>query len=208
MFDFQEANKLLESESTELCLTSPEALKIYEEQSNNHKAEQAVEKLRETIKIDGLVKQAEGYEIANVEQATQALSMALQARKLTTALLDSKKEITKPQLDFQRAVNKLVADYTEKLQAIENGLKDKIENWIDTSTEEGFTSGLDSIQVPDGSLKRVTTWEFDVENTADIPFEYLCADQEAITKAIKGGLRHIPGVKIYAKQEVKLRVKN
>ena len=200
MFDFEEANKMLESEETEICLPVNEAIP--------YSAEQAVAKLRESVNIDGLVKQAEGYEIENVETATNALSMALQARKLVSALIDSKKEITKPQLDFQRAVNKLVADYTEKLQAIENNLKDKIETWIDTSTEQGFTSGLDSIQVPDGSLKRVTTWEFDIEDTASIPFEYICADIEAIQKAVKGGVRHIPGVKIYTKQEVKLRVKN
>lgn len=200
MFDFEEANKMLESEETEICLPVNEVIP--------YSAEQAVAKLRESVNIDGLVKQAEGYEIENVETATNALSMALQARKLVSALIDSKKEITKPQLDFQRAVNKLVADYTEKLQAIENNLKDKIETWIDTSTEQGFTSGLDSIQVPDGSLKRVTTWEFDIEDTASIPFEYICADIEAIQKAVKGGVRNIPGVKIYTKSEIKLRVKN
>jgi hypothetical protein len=200
MFDFEEANKMLESEETEICLPSGSLLPI--------SAQNAIDEIKGKIDIQPLVNQAEGYQIANVEQATQALSMALQARKLVTALIDSKKEITKPQLDFQRAVNKLVADYTEKLQAIENGLKDKIETWIDESTEQGFTSGLDSIQVPDGSLKRVTTWEFDVEDSSEIPFEYMTPDIEGINKAIKGGVRHIPGVKIYTKQEVKLRVKN
>lgn len=200
MFDFEEANKMLESEETEICLPVSNLLPM--------SAHSALDEIKSKIDIQPLVKQSEGYEIANVEQATQALSMALQARKLVTALIDSKKEITKPQLDFQRAVNKLVADYTEKLQSIENGLKDKIEVWIDESTEQGFTSGLDSIQVPDGSLKRVTTWEFDVEDSSEIPFEYMTPDIEGITKAIKGGVRHIPGVKIYTKQEVKLRVKN
>lgn len=200
MFDFEEANKMLESEETEICFPVSNLLPM--------SAQSALDEIKSKIDIQPLVKQSEGYEIANVEQATQALSMALQARKLVTALIDSKKEITKPQLDFQRAVNKLVADYTEKLQSIENGLKDKIEVWIDESTEQGFTSGLDSIQVPDGSLKRVTTWEFDVEDSSEIPFEYMTPDIEGITKAIKGGVRHIPGVKIYTKQEVKLRVKN
>lgn len=200
MFDFEEANKMLESEETEIYLPVSNLLPM--------SAQSALDEIKSKIDIQPLVKQAEGYEIANVEQATQALSMALQARKLVTALIDSKKEITKPQLDFQRAVNKLVADYTEKLQSIENGLKDKIEVWIDESTEQGFTSGLDSIQVPDGSLKRVTTWEYDVEDSSEIPFEYMTPDIEGITKAIKGGVRHIPGVKIYTKQEVKLRVKN
>lgn len=200
MFDFEEANKMLEDEKNEICLPSTNLLPI--------SAAQAVELLATKFSIEPLVNQAEGYEIANVEQATQALSMALQARKFVTALIDSKKEITKPQVDFQRAVNKLVADFTDKLQAIENNLKDKIEVWIDDSTEAGFTSGLDSIQVPDGSLKRVTTWEFDVEDSKEIPFEYMTPDIDGINKAIKGGVRQIPGVKIFTKTEVKLRVKN
>lgn len=207
MFDFEEANKLLD-EQNEVCLTSKESLAIIDKISDQSKVEKALALITDKIDIEPLVAQAEGYEIASVETATQALSMALQARKLVTALIDSKKEITKPQLDFQRAVNKLVADYTEKLQKIEDNLKSKLEGWIDTNTGEGFTSGLDAIQVPDGSLKRVTTWQFDVEDTASIPFEYICADVEAIEKAVKAGVRNIPGVKIYAKTEVKLRVKN
>lgn len=208
MFDFEEANKLLAEEAEEVCLTSTEAVAIYEAEKSIYTAEKAVAELASKIDIEPLVKQAEGYEIANVENATQALSMALQARKLVTALIDSKKEITKPQRDFQSAVNKLVADYTERLQKIEDNLKSKIETWIDTSTGEGFTSGLDAIQVPDGSLKKVTTWQFDVEDTASIPFEYICADVEAIEKAVKAGVRNIPGIKIFPKTEVKLRVKN
>lgn len=203
MFDFNEANKLLENDREEnnentFLVTENPALT----------PEQAADQLRASIDIAPLVKKAEGYEISNVEQATQALSMALQARKLATAMIESKKEITRPQLNFQRAINKIAGDYIDKLTAIENNLKDKIESWIDTNTDAAYSSGLDSIQVTDGSLKRVNTWCFEIENTVDIPFEFLCADMEEIDKAIKGGVRSIPGVKIFLKQEIKLRVKN
>lgn len=202
MFDFKEANKLLEKE----CVENNETTFLVTE--NPMTGEEAAEQLRKSINIDPLVEKAEGYQIANVEQATQALSMALQARKLSSALIASKKEITKPQVDFQRAINKLASDYIAKLEGIENNLKDKIEAWIDTNTDAAYTSGLDGIQVSDGSLKRVNTWCFEIEDTAEIPFEFLCADMEEIEKAIKGGMRTIPGVKIFLKQEIKLRVKN
>jgi predicted phage tail protein len=199
MFDFNEANELLKDENQ---VANVEVI------GSAIHSEKAVEDLKNSIDIQPLLDKAKSYEIANVEQATQALSMALQARKLATALLNSKKEILRPQMDLQQAVNKLVADYRDKLEEIENNLKDKIEKWIDNSTEEAFSSGLDSIQVTDGSLKRVNTWCFEIEDTAAIPFEYICADQEAIDKAVKSGLRSIPGVKIFLKQEIKLRVKN
>lgn len=199
MFDFKKATELLDE--TEENLPA-----IVEEMTMT--SEQAVEKLRESIKIDALQKQASDFTIANVEHATNALSMALQARKLSAGLIESKREITKPQMDFQRAINKLVSDYVSKLEEIENNLKDKIETWINTTTDEAFSSGLDSIQVIDGSLKRVNTWVYEVEDSAQVPFEYMCPDTEAIEKAIKSGLRNIPGVRVFMKQEIKLRVKN
>lgn len=201
MFNFSEANELLKDEAE---VASVEIIA----QVAEPQADQAVENLKNSIDIQPLVDKAHGYEIANVEQATQALSMALQARKLASALLESKKEILRPQMTLQQAVNKLVADYREKLEEIENNLKDKIEKWIDTNTDQAYSSGLDAIQVPDGSLKRVNTWHFEIEDTAAIPFEFICADQEAIEKAVKAGVRNIPGVKIFLKQEIKLRVKN
>lgn len=199
MFDFDKANELLEQEETATVEVIGSAIEP---------ANKAVDDLKNSINIQPLVEQAQGYQIVNVEGATQALSMALQARKLATALLESKKEILKPQMTLQQAVNKLVADYREKLEEIENNLKDKIEKWIDTNTEQAFSSGLDAIQVPDGSLKRVSTWHFEIENTHDIPFEFICPDHDAIEKAVKAGVRQIPGVKIFSKQEIKLRVKN
>ena len=208
MFDFNEANKMLDIDETELCLTSPEVKKNYLEIESIQTAEQAAQKLRASIDIMPLVKMAEGYEIYTVEGATEALSMALQARKLATAMIESKKEITRPQLDFQKAINKLAGDYIEKLTAIEKRLTVKLEQWIEESTDSAYSSGLDAIQVTDGSLKRVNTWCFEVENSPDIPIEYRCVDREGIEKAIKSGIRHIPGVKIFQKQEIKLRVKN
>lgn len=196
MFDFNAANKLLETPNTSELPNTSITL------------DQAVDQLRSSINIEPLVAQAEGYEIDTVEHATQALSMALQARKLATAIQTSKKEITRPQLDFQKAVNKLAGDYLDKLERIENNLKGKIENWIDSNTDYAYSSGLDSIQVPDGSLKRVNRWEFSVTDPDAIPREFMCANFDAIQKCIDGGIRNIPGIEISLKQEIKLRVKN
>lgn len=196
MFDFEKANEMLQANSNEneiIDMNSPEF---------------AVKSLNIEISVQPLVLKAEKYEVANVEEAMQALSMALQARKLATALIDSKKEITKPQIDYQKAVNKLVEDYTNKLKKIEENLKDKIEKWIDQSADLAYASGLEGIQVEDGSLKRVNKWDFRILDERDVPREYLQVDVAAIEKDIKSGVREIPGVEIYLKQETKLRVKN
>ena len=199
MFDFEKANELLE-ETHEISIPAVES-----ESDIEKKVSQFEFNMSPTV--NDLVAKSNSVQVDTMEDATQALSMALQARKLVTALHDSRKEIIKPQMDFQKAINKLTADYADKLKEIEENLKKKLENWIEKDDTQAF-SKLESIHVEDGTMKRVDKWDFEVTDTVDIPFEYLCADTEEIAKAVKHGVREIPGVKIFLKQELAFRVKN
>lgn len=199
MFDFEKANELLD-ETHEISIPAVES-----ESDIEKKVSQFQFNMSPTV--NDLVAKSNSVQVDTMEDATQALSMALQARKLVTALHDSRKEIIKPQMDFQKAINKLTADYADKLKEIEENLKKKLENWIEKDDTEAF-SKLESIHVEDGTMKRVDKWDFEVTDTVDIPFEYLCADTEEIAKAVKHGVREIPGVKIFLKQELAFRVKN
>lgn len=199
MFDFEKANELLD-ETHEIAIPSIES-----ESEIEKKVSQFQFNMSPTV--NDLVFKSNNVQVDTMEDATQALSMALQARKLVTALHDSRKEIIKPQMDFQKAINKLTADYADKLKEIEENLKKKLENWIEKDDTQAF-SKLESIHVEDGTMKRVDKWDFEMTDTVDIPFEYLCADTEEIAKAVKHGVREIPGVKIFLKQELAFRVKN
>lgn len=206
MFDFNEANELLA-----MCKEDPKTVELFNNFDTRPyvtKEEKEIQNLRESIKIDELVKQSEAMQVSSVEEATQALSMALQARKIASGITASKKEITKPHVDFQKAVNKLVSDHIETLEEIERFLTDRIEAWIDSSTNQAYSSGLASIKVPDGSLQRVNTWKYEIEEACCIPPEFLCVNTKEIERAISSGVRHIPGVRIFLTQEIKLRVKN
>jgi hypothetical protein len=48
-----------------------------------------------------------------------------------------------------------------------------------------------------GNATLVAKWEFEVDNIAEVPREYLQINEAAIKAAIKGGIRSIPGVKIF-----------
>ena len=199
MFDFEEANKMLEDEKMVEAVNLPELLLP--------SVDSAVKDIKKGIDLEPLIEQANALVINNDQDARQAVSMALQARKLAQTLDTSRKEITKPQLDFQKAVNKLVKDYEKKLKDIEESLTCRLNDWIKADDMEALTP-IEKIEVEDGSMKRTLSWEFDVEDSSEIPFKYMMPDIKEIEKAIKGGIREIPGIKIYERQELTLRVKN
>lgn len=48
-------------------------------------------------------------------------------------------------------------------------------------------------------------WEFEIEDEAQIPREYLSVDTKKIREAIKQGVRHIPGVRIFQTERLTIR---
>ena len=48
-------------------------------------------------------------------------------------------------------------------------------------------------------------WTFDVENLANVPYEYLILDEKKVRQAIRSGERHIPGLTIFQKQQTVYR---
>ena len=190
--DFLEINKQLAKKKNEpsLCV------------------QEATESIRERIDIEPIIQAGEAHEITCEEDAKQALSMSMQARKLRKTLEESRTKIIKPHLDFQRAVNQLVKDYTAKLEQIEQRLKGKLEAWLDaqSSFENNFTNLL--MEVDDGVATKKSTWEFEIEDFSKIPREYLTLDEKKVKDKIKKGIREISGLRIYEKNNLTMRVKN
>ncbi|MGB9791315.1 MAG: hypothetical protein ACPLTR_01910 [Thermacetogeniaceae bacterium] len=48
-------------------------------------------------------------------------------------------------------------------------------------------------------------WEFEIEDEAQIPREYLSVDTRKIREAIKQGVRHIPGIRIFQTERLTVR---
>lgn len=157
--------------------------------------------------IDMLEGAAAALGVRTEEDAKGALSMALQARKLEKALDESRAQIVKPHFDYQKAINKLVKDFKDKLTQIEESLKVKIDKWMVEQAENPFTA-VDRLEVEDGTITSKKSYDFEVIDEREIPREYLQVDVAAIEKAVKYGVRKIPGVNITEKTETSLRVKN
>jgi len=163
--------------------------------------------LMRKFEIDIMEGAAAALGVRTEEDAKFALSMALQSRKLEKALDDSRHEIIKPHFDYQKAINKLVKDFKDKLNQIETSLKAKIDTWVEDQVDNPFTK-VDELKVEDGSYTRKTAWDFTVMDERIIPREYLQVDVAAIEKAVNTGVRNIPGVKINQTVKTTMRVKN
>jgi hypothetical protein len=50
-----------------------------------------------------------------------------------------------------------------------------------------------------GKVTFVKTWDFEIIDPAAVPRDYLAVDEKAVRKAVKDGLREIPGVRVFEK---------
>lgn len=163
--------------------------------------------IEQQLDLDYLKACEANIQVTCEDTAKHALSMALQSRKLEQTLEKSRSEITKPHVDYQRAVNKLVKDVNSKLQEMEDSLRIKIETWMSEQAENPFFN-LEEIKVDDGMIYKQKSWDFDITDETKLPREYLTADLNAIEKAVKAGTRNIPGVKVTHKEKMIMRIKN
>ena len=210
MFNFEEANKLLEQDnhSDNMLVLNDNTPKVSLIGRPDFNQILSLEESLQEMDFQPLIKKAENQEVATISDAKQALSMALQARKISQSLEKSRLEAIKPQVEIQRGINKIVGDYKEKLQKMEENLKNKISHWMETGTSEAFPCGLESIQVIDGSIRSSEYWDYEVLQKELVPLKYLKIDEKEIKKDIDAGVRDIEGVYISLKKETKLRLKN
>ena len=199
MFDFEEANEAIKKN---------EVMSI---QAGGMTVGQATQLLSKKLDLSPLISRATNHEIINEESASQALSMSLQARKIRKQLDETRLAIVRPHLDFQRAVNKIVKEYETVLEKIENDLKTKLDEYLQNSNSSNnaeFIAKSREILVEDGKLAKVKKWVWELENEQLVPREYLSLDEKKIESAIKNGVRNIPGIKVFEKEEISMRIKN
>ena len=199
MFDFEEANEAIKKN---------EVMSI---QAGGMTVGQATQLLSKKLDLSPLISRATNHEIINEESASQALSMGLQARKIRKQLDETRLTIVRPHLDFQRAVNKIVKEYETILEKIESDLKTKLDEYLQNSNSSNnaeFIAKSREILVEDGKLAKVKKWVWELENEQLIPREYLSLDEKKIESAIKNGVRNIPGIKVFEKEEISIRIKN
>jgi len=170
--------------------------------------EEATDSIRDGLNIDPLIETAESHNITCEDDAKNALSMSMQARKLKKTLEETRLNIVRPHIDFQRAINQIVKEYTSKLESIETRLKGKLEAWLELQSTFNQNFSEMVMEVDDGKLSQVTSWTFELEDLSKVPQEFLTLDEKKVKEKIKKGIREIPGLKIFEKTNVTMRIKN
>lgn len=157
--------------------------------------------------LDMMENSAQEIVIGDHQSACHALSMALQARKISKQAEESRKEILRPNLDYQRAVTKIAQDIQKRMDDIEDRLRDKLFAWVEKENDNPF-SQLQFLVVEDGTLTLAEKWCYELLDETQLDRQYLTVNSSAITDAIKSGVRNIPGVRIFKNKQINLRVKN
>lgn len=161
-----------------------------------------------TVDLGDMQEKASAQEVSCPKSAAQALSMALQARKLYDRMESSRKEALRPYTDFKKSADSFCKGYSGRLKDLEKNLEEKLAQWAFSADMPYFEDGVKSISVEDGTMTICETFSAEVEDKELVPSHYLKVDIEQIEKDLKNGIKEIPGIKINTKKQVKLRVKN
>lgn len=154
-----------------------------------------------------LAEQTKDLQVVDESSAKNALSFAMQSRKLGQTLENSRKELVKPHVDYQRSINKIVKDFQAKLEEIEERMQAKLSSWMEEQASNPFTM-IDELKVEDGAITQKKSWVFEVTDPTLVPKEFLVVEPKLIAEAVKNGVRNISGVKIFEETKTSMRIKN
>ena len=158
----------------------------------------------ETTDLTYFIEASENFNVVSKQTANTCLSMTLQARKIRQSLDKARLEAVKPYQKQIKFINSQAKDFEKKLEEIEKSLSDKILEWLENPEE--FET--EKMSVDDGSLTKKVKRYFDLLDIDSVPREYLKIDEKKVEEAIKNGIAHIPGIGIYSRNEIDLRLKN
>jgi hypothetical protein len=68
------------------------------------------------------------------------------------------------------------------------------------STQLGLTPRVQHVE--DGAVQTKKVWSFEVEDLGKVPHEYFTLDEAKVRAAIRAGVREIPGIRIYQREQL------
>ena len=86
--------------------------------------------------VQDLVKKSENFVVETDIEAKEGVALAMQARKMGNAIEKTRKEITRPHLDFNKAVKKYADGFSDCLKKMEKGILAKVESFQDAKELE------------------------------------------------------------------------
>jgi hypothetical protein len=158
-----------------------------------------------------------------IKEGKQLIKMVSDARKAITNPLQEEvkhwiskeKELIAPIVEAMQRADQLIKQFNARIAAEQQALLEKIER------EEAAKLAQDDRQAEqvrqESEFKRQLAqashstdgvrmvWSFEVENISTVPRDYLMLDEQKVRNAIRAGIREIPGIKIFQKQQTVYR---
>lgn len=139
---------------------------------------------------------------------TQPLNQSLKEinstfKKAVEPIENAKSELSKKLMTWRAAEQKRIAEEQEKARKEEERRR-KIQEAHKAKGHE-VKEDITPVEKPmpfavQDTTKTRTQWTYEIQDVSQIPREYLQVNGPAITKAVREGVRDIPGVKIYQKE--------
>jgi polyribonucleotide nucleotidyltransferase len=198
----------------------PSALSQFEADVNN--------KIKSLLRVMGMVEVVndEGDKAmvsGAIKEGKQLIKMVSDARKAITNPLQEEvkhwiskeKALIAPIEEAMQRADQLIKQFNARIAAEQQALLEKIER------EEAAKLAQDDRQAEqvrqESEFKRQLAqashstdgvrmvWSFEVENLSTVPRDFLMLDEQKVRNAIRAGIREIPGIKIFQKQQTVYR---
>jgi len=173
-----------------------------------------------------LIKEAEGYKVASVEDVDKA-SIFLKKLRDTERMIEAKRlEFTKPLNQSLRAINASFKNVTQPLASARIVLTQKVVTWKTAERErlekeEARRRKIQEahekkghevkapvvLEIPENKIGNTQTrkvWKYKVVDFSKIPDDFKSINQVAINQAIRQGVREIKGIEIYQEEQLSI----
>src|ERR1700755_780720 len=174
--------------------------------------------------ITRLLQKISSLEIKSDEQCKDALRMAAEAKHFHRQIEDIRKKSIEPSRRTIAVINDAAKHLTNQLEELEHAVKLKLSIWHKALEEEAKQAkervaelskefGIE-VYVADAPktlsneyavASTKMKWCWSVENEDLVHREFMTIDGSKIDKAIKAGVRKIPGIKIYESASMTIR---
>lgn len=203
----------IEAEAKELVVDSPESNK-----EGSSMLGRVMEMIRAVEKKRKQFTEPLNMVIKAWNNSAKGLSIPLKQIKIRidTKILDYHREIERKAEEARRKREKEEAEKQRKIEEQKRKLEkaktekqaEKIEDKIEKIESKSVTPDVqvqETIRSENATVSIKKNWTHTVINPMAVPREYLKVDEVAIGRAVKGGVREIPGVRIFQKSSTATR---
>lgn len=172
--------------------------------------------------ISPMVSKAQSYEITNVQQVDEASVFLRELQQTEKRIEDKRTEITKPMNQSLKAINDLFKKVSAPIIQARGLLTNRILTWRreeadriekeearrrkiqDAHAEMGHEVNapvmIQRTETTIGNTRVSKVWKWKLEDFGKLPDDFKGIDGVKINAVIRGGIREIPGLKIYEEE--------